>query len=86
MSNIEAFLKEKFNVGLLTEEKIDYDYEVQSDEYEVQSDEFWGVRDGPNAKQTVSFPESGTPIVIPKILCFSGDFDESNVRRRNNPS
>ena len=67
MSNIEAFLKEKFNVGLLTEEKIDYDYEVQSDEYEVQSDEFWGVRDGPNAKQTVSFPESGTPIVIPKI-------------------
>ena len=60
MSNIEAFLKEKFDVGLLTEEKIDYDYDVQSDEYEVQSDEFWGVRDGPNAKQTVSSSYSWT--------------------------
>ena len=55
MSNIEAFLEEKFDVGLLTEEKIDYDYDVQSDEYDL-SDEFWNVREGPNAKQTVSSP------------------------------
>ena len=56
MSNIEAFLKEKYDVGLLTEEKIDYDYDMQFDAYEDQPDGFWGVRDGPNAKQTVSFP------------------------------
>lgn len=84
MSNIEAFLKEKFDVGLLTEEKIDYDYDVQSDEYEVQSDEFWGVRDGPNAKQTVRSSYSWTP--GKNINGFLGDINESNVRRRNYPS
>ena len=58
MSNIDAFLQSKFNIGLLTDEKIDYDdYNnlALSDEYEYQSDmEFWNVREGPNAKQTVS--------------------------------
>ena len=56
MSNIEAFLKDKYNVGLLTDDSIEYDNDVaQSDDYEAsQFDNFWGVRDGPNAKQTVS--------------------------------
>ena len=51
-----SLLQDKYNVGLLTDENIDYDNDLaQSDDYEAsQFDNFWGVRDGPNAKQTVS--------------------------------